>query len=102
KLLRPLSIIACTLTFALIAGCNKEASTSGGGGGGGEQRKKVTVAMLPKKKGVPYFTSCSQGAEDAAKELGNVELIYDGPTDGAPEKAAAMIEKWTLQGVDVL
>jgi hypothetical protein len=55
--------------------------------------------MLPKKKGVPYFTSCSQGAEEAAKELGNVDLVYDGPTDGAPEKAAAMIEKCPDCGV---
>jgi rhamnose transport system substrate-binding protein len=101
--IRSLSILGCAVVFALVSGCGKEGSTSGGGGGGGgEQKKKVTVAMLPKKKGVPYFTSCSQGAEEAAKELGNVELIYDGPTDGAPEKAAAMIEKWTLQGVDVL
>src|ERR1043165_4724920 len=58
--------------------------------------------MLPKKKGLPYFTTCAKGAEEAAKELGDVELIYDGPTDGSPEKAAGMIEKWTWQGVDVI
>jgi rhamnose transport system substrate-binding protein len=62
----------------------------------------ITIALLPKKKGIAYFTSCSQGAEAAAKELGNVKLIYDGPTDGSPEKAASMIEKWTLKGVDVI
>lgn len=66
------------------------------------QNKKITVCILPKKKGVPYFTTCSKGAEEAAKELGHVKLIYDGPTDGSPEKAASMIEKWTLQGVDVI
>jgi ABC-type sugar transport system substrate-binding protein len=38
----------------------------------------------------------------AAKELGNVELIYDGPTSGKAEEAASMIEQWTLQGVDVI
>jgi rhamnose transport system substrate-binding protein len=64
--------------------------------------KQITVCLLPKKKGVPYFTTCAKGAEEAAKELGHVRLIYDGPTDGAPEKAASMIEKWTLQGVDVI
>lgn len=64
--------------------------------------KKITVCLLPKKKGVPYFTSCAAGAQQAADELGNVQLIYDGPTDGSPEKAAAMIERWTLQGVDVI
>ena len=62
----------------------------------------ITVALLPKKKGIAYFTSCALGAEAAAKELGNVKLVYDGPTDGSPEKAAAMIEKWTLKGVDVI
>ena len=64
--------------------------------------KKVTVCLLPKKKGLPYFTTCARGAEEAAKALGNVELIYDGPTDGSPEKAASMVDRWALQGVDVI
>jgi ABC-type sugar transport system substrate-binding protein len=64
--------------------------------------KKITVALLPKKMGIPYFTTCADGAKACAAELGNVELIYDGPTDGAAEKAAGMIEKWTLQGVDCI
>ncbi len=67
-----------------------------------EPGKPITVALLPKKKGLAYFSSCATGAQEAAKQLGNVELIYDGPTDGSPEKAAAMIEKWTLKGVDVI
>src|SRR5947207_83846 len=58
--------------------------------------------MLPKKKGVPYFTSCSEGAMEAAKELGNVELIYDGPTSGDAADAVKLIDQWTAQGVDVI
>ena len=69
---------------------------------GAEARKKITVCLLPKKKGVPYFTTCAKGAEEAAKELGNVDLIYDGPTDGSPEKAASMVDRWALQGVNVI
>ncbi len=64
--------------------------------------KKITMALLPKKKGVPYFTSCSEGAQEAAKELGNVELIYDGPTSGDPAEAVKLIDQWTAQGVDVI
>lgn len=64
--------------------------------------KKLTICMLPKKKGLPYFTTCAKGATEAAKELGDIELIYDGPTDGSPEKAAAMVERWTLQKVDAI
>jgi len=68
----------------------------------GTEKKKITICMLPKKKGLPYFSSCAEGAQEAAKELGDVELIYDGPTDGSPEKSAGMIEKWTLQNVDAI
>jgi ABC-type sugar transport system substrate-binding protein len=85
-------------TASSSAPTTQAASSSGGGGEG----KKIRVAMLPKKLGVPYFTTCADGAQAAAKELGNVELIYDGPTDGSAEKAASMIGKWTLQGVDVI
>ena len=87
----------------LAAGCGKPSGNSSEGkSGAGKGGKQITICMLPKKKGIPYFSSCASGAEKAAKELGNVKFIYDGPTDGSPEKAAAMIEKWTLMGVDVI
>lgn len=93
---------AFVLLGGSLLGCsaNKEGGTTKGGEGGSE--KKIVVCLLPKQKGVPYFTSCDDGAELAAKELGNIEVRYDGPTDGSPEKAAEMIEKWTLKGVDVI
>lgn len=81
-------------------GSTKEQS-SASAPAGDQNHKRYTVALLPKKKGVPYFTTCAKGAEEAAKELG-IDLIYDGPTDGAPEKAAAMIERWTLQSVNCI
>jgi ABC-type sugar transport system substrate-binding protein len=91
------------VALALLIGCEQKQSSStqptavAGAGGG----KQITVCLLPKQKNVPYFETCKDGAEVAAKEL-NVKLIYDGPTDGAAEKAASMIEKWTQQGVDVI
>src|SRR2546421_8523363 len=42
--------------------------------------RKPVIALMPKAKGDPYFVSCKQGADEAAKELG-VELLWDGPTD---------------------
>ena len=90
-LLCGLALVGCSNE----TGTGPEAKTTSSG-------KKIVICLLPKKKGVPYFTSCSEGAEMAAKELGNVELRYDGPTDGSSEKAAEMIEKWTLKGVDVI
>lgn len=80
----------------LLVGCSRSPTSSTTAPG-----KKITICLLPKKKGVPYFSSCAKGAEEAAKELG-IDLIYDGPTDGSPEKAASMIERWTLQGVSAI
>lgn len=102
-----LSRVAGTLaiTLAALAGCEqKEPAPTGPSGTGATPAaaaKPIRVALLPKKKGVPYFTSCAKGAQEAAKELG-IELVYDGPTDGSPEKAASMIERWTAQGFDVI
>lgn len=102
KAFAPLAL-ALALAFAL-SGCSSNGATESGPNSAGETKagKKIKVALLPKKKGVPYFTSCSEGAEEAAKELGNVELIYDGPTSGDAADAVKMIDQWTAQGVDVI
>ena len=62
---------------------------------------RIQVAMMPKAKGDPYFVSCRQGAEEAAKEL-NVDLLWDGPTDLDPAKQNEVVEAWITKGVDVI
>ena len=62
---------------------------------------KPLIALMPKAKGDPYFVSCKQGADEAAKELG-VELLWDGPTDLDPAKQNEVIEAWITKGVDVI
>lgn len=104
-------LAGCLLAVCVLVGCGEDGGTppadrQGESPGAGVEEDRagaqITVCLLPKKKGLPYFTSCADGAAEAARELGNVELIYDGPTDGAPEKSAAMIDRWTLKGVDVI
>lgn len=63
--------------------------------------KKITVAMMPKAKGDPYFVSCRAGAEEAAREAG-VELLWDGPTELDPAKQNEVVESWITRGVDVI
>jgi rhamnose transport system permease protein len=62
---------------------------------------RIQIGMMPKAKGDPYFISCRQGAEQAAKELG-VDLLWDGPTDLDPAKQNEVIEAWITRGVDVI
>ena len=77
---------------ALLAGaaCGRDTSAPG-----------LTVAMMPKNKGNPYFVSCRKGAEEAARELG-VKLLWDGPTETDPAKQNEVVEGWITRGVDVL
>ena len=62
---------------------------------------RVTIAMMPKAKGDPYFVSCRTGAEEAAREL-NVDLIWDGPTGLDASKQNELVETWITRRVDVI
>jgi ABC-type sugar transport system substrate-binding protein len=95
------AVLAVLLT-ACGPGASNNESSNASASSDKNGSKKITICLIPKKKGLPYFTSCAAGAELAAADLGNVELIYDGPTDGSPEKQASMIEQYTLKGVDVI
>ena len=102
-LMKPKPFILTLAVAAILLGCSGDKeSKPDPSQGGGNTAKTVTVALLPKIKGIAYFSSCAEGAREAASELGNIELIYDGPTDGDPKKQAEMIESWTVDGVDVI
>ena len=90
------SLVAC---LAWACGCSKNDAASGEAS---VKADVIKVAMLPKLKGIAYFTSCAEGAQEAADEMDNVELIYNGPTTASADKQAQMIDKWRLQGVDVI
>ena len=96
---RPICWLASIAIAVSIFGCAKHDSSQTATASAGSH--KLRVALLPKIKGISYFSSCFKGAEEAAKELG-IDLIYDGPTDGNPRKQAEMIEQWTIDGVDVI
>ncbi|MGH9881993.1 MAG: substrate-binding domain-containing protein, partial [Pyrinomonadaceae bacterium] len=98
------------LAALLVAGSNwlllRSFKESSGKGPAGRyetvnSNRRIQVAMMPKAKGDPYFVSCRQGAEEAAKELG-VDLLWDGPTDLDPAKQNEVVEAWITKGVDVI
>lgn len=64
--------------------------------------KPTTICLLARQKGLPYFTHAADGALEAIENTGGVQLKYDGPGDGSPAKAAAIIEEWTQKGADVI
>ena len=63
---------------------------------------KIRVAMVVKALGIGFFDACRDGGLDAAKELGNVELIYTGPTKTTAEEQIAVINSLIAQKVDAM
>jgi rhamnose transport system substrate-binding protein len=63
---------------------------------------KRRVAMLVKNLGNGFFDAAHQGGEEAAKELGNIELIYTGPTTPTAEGQIEIINSLIAQKVDAI
>ena len=74
----------------------------GGGGGSApaDAPKKLRFAVIPKSLDIPVFDYAKQGAERAAKELGNVEVIWRGPETGDQLKQKEILETFITQRVD--
>ena len=72
------AVLALAAALALtLAGCgnNSESSGTPTTNGSAAANKQISVYLLPKQKGIPYFETCSQGAFEAAKELGVVAEV---------------------------
>jgi len=90
--------LSIAIAFALLPIITLSACRGSGASGGGSG---ITVAMMPKNKGNPYFASCRTGAEVAAQELG-LKLLWDGPTETDPAKQNEVVEAWITRGVNVI
>lgn len=91
------AVVLCVL---LHAGCGEQKNQNQTGTS--PLPRKIRVCMLPKIKGISYFSACYEGAKKAAAEIPNLDLIYDGPIDGDPKKQAEIIERWIVDKVDVI
>jgi len=60
------------------------------------------IALVPKALGIGFFEAAHKGAEEAAKEIGNVEIIYTGPTDTTAEGQIEVLNALIAQGVDAI
>jgi ABC-type sugar transport system substrate-binding protein len=83
--MKRLCIILIMASLSCLTGC------------GGKKEKKYTIAFIPKIKGIPYFSACQKGAEEAAKELG-LGLVYDGPTKADSNLQIDLLTNWISSG----
>ena len=62
----------------------------------------MRIALVVKALGIGFFEAAAKGAEEAAAELGNVEIIYTGPTDTTAEGQIEVINSLIAQNVDAI
>ncbi|MBE3636861.1 rhamnose ABC transporter substrate-binding protein [Mangrovicoccus algicola] len=62
----------------------------------------MRIALVVKALGIGFFEAAAKGAEEAAGELGDVEIIYTGPTDTTAEGQIEVINSLIAQRVDAI
>ncbi len=62
--------------------------------------KPITLVDVPKLIGIGYFAATTKGMQDAAKELGNVKVTTDGPTEAKIDEQVKFIDNYITRGVD--
>lgn len=60
------------------------------------------IALVVKALGIGFFEAANKGAQEAAKELGDVEIIYTGPTSTTAEGQIEVINSLIAQKVDAI
>lgn len=97
------------LMSMFLAACGTSGQTKETGApGGGKQEEvatakkgKLTVAVVPKLVGIPYFNASEQGAKKAGQDLG-IDVIYTGPTEADAAKQVKVIEDLISKKVDAI
>ncbi|MBO9100704.1 MULTISPECIES: rhamnose ABC transporter substrate-binding protein [Rhizobium] len=64
--------------------------------------KDIKIGLVVKSLGNGFFEAANKGAQEAAKELGGVEVIYTGPTTTTAEGQIEVINSLIAQGVDAI
>ncbi len=98
---RPIALAAIILTASTaLTACGSD-DDGGDSGSGGEGGGSLSMTMLPKNLGNPYFDTSTAGAKEAADDLG-AELEEVGPETASPDAQVSYINTVAQQGKDAL
>ena len=105
--LLPLALVSSVL---LVCGCGSSgdkggaaapASSGSSGSAANGKTKTFRSAVIPKGTSHDFWLSVRHGAETAAKELGNVEVIWKGTQkEDNKEGQIQILDSFIVQGVD--
>ncbi len=85
-------LVACT-----AVGCGRDAAV---GAGTDTDPQKLRFAIIPKALDIPVFNYAKIGAERAAAEFGDVEVLWSAPASADQLKQKEILESYITQRVD--
>ena len=71
--------LACLCLAVVSTGCGSSSDPSSSTGSTGGSKDSLRIAVIPKGTSHEFWKSVHFGAQQAAQELGNVEIIWRGP-----------------------
>ncbi|MDR6321429.1 rhamnose transport system substrate-binding protein [Actinoplanes couchii] len=96
------AVVVATTAAIALSGCTKKNESTDTAASGDAGSKTYKVAFVPKLQGVPYFEAMNAGGKEAAAALGNVEWLYQGPTQADAAAQADIVRSYIQQKVDAL
>ncbi|WP_420410145.1 rhamnose ABC transporter substrate-binding protein [Hoeflea sp.] len=88
KLLKTLVFTAAVAAAAITASASAQA--------------QERIALVVKSLGNGFFDAAAKGAEKAAEEIGDIEIIYTGPTSATAEGQIDIVNSLIAQNVDAI
>ena len=92
KFFSVLLVLTLVAAAAFATGANEAEAEDG----------QYKMVLLVKSLGNGFFEACDDGAQDAAAELGNMEVVYMGPSQSTAEGQIEIIETLIAQKVDAI
>jgi simple sugar transport system substrate-binding protein len=90
---RVLAVLFLLLVCLSYAGANGSKESVGS--------DDITIVVMPKLVGIPYFNASEAGAVKAGEDLG-INVIYTGPTTADAAEQVRMLEDLISKGVDAI
>jgi ribose transport system substrate-binding protein len=92
-LMRRVVVLIAAIAIAACSGGSRQAA-------GGAAGHRLRFAVIPKSLDIPVFNYAKIGAERKARELGDVDILWNAPTSADQLQQKEILESYITQRVD--
>lgn len=94
--------LAAVAVIAWLSACSGKGTDDSAASGVASSDKPLRIGLVAKSLGNGFFDAVRKGGDEAAAELGNVELIFTGPTTPTAEGQIEVLNALISQRVDAI